>query len=59
MLTIKRKYLLWAFLLLVGMGYFNFMSSLELNYFFKSLIAIMPIQVIVIVYTTYLRWNRS
>ncbi|MCG6136494.1 MAG: hypothetical protein MET45_17930 [Nostoc sp. LLA-1] len=59
MLTIKRKYLSWALFLLVGMGYFSSMSSLELNYFFKSLIAIMPIQVVAIIYTTYLRWSRS
>jgi hypothetical protein len=59
MVTIKRKYFSWTLFLLVGMGYFSAMSSLELNYFLKSLIAIMPIQVIAIVYTTYLRWNRS
>ncbi|MBE9051088.1 hypothetical protein IQ243_11795 [Nostocales cyanobacterium LEGE 11386] len=59
MLNIKRKYFTWAMLLLVGMGYFSVMSSLDMNYFLKSLIAIMPIQLGSVIYMTYLRWNQS
>ncbi|MDB9374236.1 hypothetical protein [Nodularia sphaerocarpa] len=59
MLKIKRKHLTWTMLLLVGMGYFNTVSSLDINYFGKSLIGIMPIQVGCVIYITYLRWNRS
>jgi hypothetical protein len=59
MLNIKRKYFIWLMFLLVGVGYFSAMSNLELNYFLKSLIAVMPIQIAAIIYVTYRRWNHS
>ncbi|AHJ26424.1 hypothetical protein NSP_670 [Nodularia spumigena CCY9414] len=59
MLTIKSKHLTWTIFLLVGICYFSAMSNLEINYFGKSLIAIMPIQVVSVIYITYLRWSRS
>jgi len=59
MLTIKRKYLTWTMFLLLGMGYFSAMSILDINYFGKSLIAIAPIQVVSVIYITYLRWSRG
>ncbi|AUB39729.1 hypothetical protein COO91_05727 [Nostoc flagelliforme CCNUN1] len=43
---------------MLGIGYFSVMSHLEINYFLKSLIAIMPMQVVAIIYVTYLRWSR-
>lgn len=57
MLTFKSKQLAWAMFLLLGLGYFSAMSHLEINYFLKSLIVFMPIQVGAIVYVTYLRWS--
>jgi hypothetical protein len=59
MLTIKRKQLLWCFLLILGCGYFSTMSNWEINSYLKSLIFLMPMQFVAIVYVTYLRWNRS
>lgn len=59
MLTIKRKQLIWFFLLLLGCGYFSTMSNLEINYYLKNLIFLMPLQVAAIVYVTYLRWSRN
>jgi hypothetical protein len=59
MLTIKRKHFIWLMFLLVGVGYFSAMSNLEVNYFLKSLIAFMPIQIAAIIYVTYRRWNHS
>ncbi|MBD6617024.1 hypothetical protein FNW02_14580 [Komarekiella sp. 'clone 1'] len=58
MLIFKPKQLAWAMLLLLGLGYFSAMSHLEINYFLKSLIVFMPIQVGAIVYVTYLRWGE-
>jgi hypothetical protein len=58
MLTIKRKHLSWVIFLLLGMGYFNAISSLDIQYFGKSLITLMPIQVLAFIYITYLRWSR-
>ncbi len=58
MLILKLKQLNWAIFFLLGIGYFSVMSHLEINYFLKSLIAIMPMQVGAIIYVTYLRWSR-
>jgi hypothetical protein len=55
MLTIKPKSLTWAMLLLLGIGYFSAVSILDINYFGKSLIAMMPIQVVAVIYVTYIR----
>ncbi|MBD2344426.1 hypothetical protein [Anabaena subtropica] len=59
MLTLKRKHLIWVMCLLVGMGYFGAMSNLEIHYFWKSLIAFIPVQMAAIAYVTALRWSRS
>lgn len=58
MLIFKPKQLNWAMFFLLGIGYFSIMSHLEINYFLKSLIAIAPMQVVAIIYVTYLRWSR-
>lgn len=58
MLILKPKQLNWAIFFLLGIGYFSVMSHLEINYFLKSLIVIMPMQVGAIIYVTYLRWSR-
>ncbi|MEH2317409.1 MAG: hypothetical protein V7K24_09835 [Nostoc sp.] len=55
----KQQQLTWMMFLLLGLGYFSSMSHLEINYFLKSLIVIMPIQVVAIIYVTYLRWSRQ
>ncbi|MEH1814726.1 MAG: hypothetical protein V7K26_30040 [Nostoc sp.] len=57
MLIFKTKQLNWAMFFLLGLGYFSVMSHLEINYFFKNLIAIAPIQVAAIIYVTYRRLN--
>lgn len=59
MSLIKRKSLMWLMCLFVGVGYFSAMSNLEIHYFWKSLIALMPIQIIAIIYITTLRSNRG
>lgn len=55
---LKPKQLNWVMFFLLGIGYFSVMSHLETNYFLKSLIVIMPMQVVAIIYVTYLRWSR-
>ncbi|MFN6525977.1 hypothetical protein [Nostoc sp. ChiSLP03a] len=57
MLNFKPKQLNWAMFFLLGLGYFSVISHLEINYFFKNLIAIAPIQMAVIIYVTYQRWK--
>ncbi|MDZ7964982.1 MAG: hypothetical protein RM368_08390 [Nostoc sp. DedSLP03] len=57
MLNFKPKQLNWAMFFLLGLGYFSVISHLEINYFFKNLIAIAPIQMAAIIYVTYQRWK--
>lgn len=59
MLAIKRKHLTWVVFMLFGVGYFSTMSNLDTNYFWKSLIIMMPIQIAAIIYMTYLNWSRN
>lgn len=58
MLILKPKQLKWAMFFLLGIGYFSVISHLETNYFLKSLIVTMPMQMVAIIYVTYLRWSR-
>ncbi|MEO1372869.1 MAG: hypothetical protein AAFW70_00805 [Cyanobacteria bacterium J06635_10] len=54
----KRKNLTLIMLSSFGMGYFLTMSSLPINPFLKSQAALIPFQVGVAIYFTYLRWHR-
>jgi hypothetical protein len=58
MLNFKRHKLILVLFLLLGVGYFSAMSSLEINYFLKSLIAILPIQLGAAIYVSQPRWSR-
>ncbi|MBW4613107.1 MAG: hypothetical protein KME21_07435 [Desmonostoc vinosum HA7617-LM4] len=58
MLLLKNKQLIWLILFLLGIAYFSAMSQIEINYFLKSFIAIMPMQLGAIIYITYRRWSR-
>jgi hypothetical protein len=58
MLIFKRKYISLVFFALLGLVYFTTISHLEINPFFRSQIALMPTQLVVIIYLTYLRWSR-
>ena len=58
MVVLKRKNTTFAVLALFGLGYFNAISSLEINDFLKSEIALIPAQLACIIYMTYLLWSR-
>ncbi|WP_199326286.1 hypothetical protein [Nostoc parmelioides] len=55
----KRKHMIWAMCLLVGVGYFSAMSNLEIHYFWKSLIAFIPVQVAAIAYVNTTKLSRN
>ncbi len=55
----KRKNFTFIILTCFGMGYFLTMSSLSINPFLKSQAALLPIQLGLVIYFTYLRWNRD
>ena len=44
---------------LLGYGYFSTISSLEIDEFWKSELALIPIQVTALIYTAYCRFWRS
>jgi len=52
-LKYKHKHLL--ILLMMSMGYFSVISDWEINYFWKSLILMLPLQLTAIIYTTRTR----
>ncbi len=58
MLSIKRKNWTSIVLLCLGFGYFTTMSNLEVNYLLKSIIAMAPMQILALIYVTYLRFRR-
>jgi hypothetical protein len=55
---LKPKQVNLIILLLIGIAYFSTMSNLEINNFYKSLIFMMPIQMVTVIYLTYRRWSR-
>jgi hypothetical protein len=58
MLIFKSKKLSLAIFVLLGLGYFSVMSHLEIDDFWKSQVALMPVQIIAVIYFTYYRLNR-
>ncbi|OUL26132.1 hypothetical protein BV378_13475 [Nostoc sp. RF31YmG] len=58
MLILKNQKLTLVLCLLIGVGYFSAMSNLEINYFLKSLISLIPIQVGALIYISHQRSCR-
>lgn len=59
MLTLKRKKLVLTMLLaLLSLGYFSALSHLEIHFFFKSYVAIVPLQAAAFIYVIYFRWKE-
>ena len=58
MLALKRKNITLAFFTLLGLAYFCTMSHMAVNPFWKSEMTLIPLQVVAIIYVTYLRWSR-
>lgn len=59
MLIVKSKYLNLLIVALLGCGFFSTISSLEINEFWKSELALIPIQLMALIYTSYSRYDRS
>lgn len=57
-LKIKSKYLILVIFAFLSYGYFSGISGLEINEFWKSELALMPIQVMALIYTSYCRYER-
>ncbi len=55
MQKLRNQKLLLLPCLLIGLAYFATISSLEVNDFWKSQIALIPVQVGLVIYFTYIR----
>ena len=52
MQILKHKQIHLLILLMMSMGYFTVVSSWEINYFYKTFILMLPIQLTTIIYAT-------
>jgi hypothetical protein len=58
MLTLKRKNITLTLLTVLGLAYFCTMSHIAANPFWKSEMLLIPIQLVTVIYVTYLRSSR-
>lgn len=58
MLTLKRKNITVTLLTVLGLAYFSTMSDIAVNPFWKSEMLLIPIQLVTLIYVTYLRSSR-
>jgi hypothetical protein len=59
-IALKRKKQFFIILLaLASAGYFSFMSGLEVHFFLKSLLSVMPLQAAAIIYVIYFYWRKK
>ncbi|HEY9621157.1 MAG TPA: hypothetical protein V6C78_12345 [Crinalium sp.] len=52
-----KKTAVIALFAIIGAGYFSTFSQLDINFFLKGYIAVIPLQVAALLYVLYLRWN--
>jgi hypothetical protein len=58
MLTLKRKNITLTLLTVLGLAYFCTMSHIAVNPFWKSEMLLIAIQLVTVIYVTYLRSSR-
>jgi len=58
-IALKRKKQLFLILIaLASSGYFSFMSGLEIHFFLKSFLSVIPLQAAAIIYVIYY-WRKN
>jgi hypothetical protein len=55
MVLLKNKNLILSAFLLCSIGYFSAISNLELNSFFRGELILIPLQILALVYVTFVR----
>ena len=45
-------------LALLSLGYFSALSNLEIHFFFKSYVVLVPLQAAAFIYVIYFRWKE-
>lgn len=58
-MKIKLKTFLFPSLMLAGLAYFQFMSQLDIVFFFKGYVALIPIQITTLIYLGYWHWTKQ
>jgi hypothetical protein len=56
---LKNKKLTLAIFLVFGLVYFSAISDLELDNFWRGELALIPLQILALIYVSYLRWNHK
>ncbi|OKH39724.1 hypothetical protein NIES2119_05595 [[Phormidium ambiguum] IAM M-71] len=55
----KLKTFVFPSLMIVGLAYFQFMSQLDIVFFLKGYVALVPLQIATLIYLGYLHWNKQ
>lgn len=55
----KLKTFLFPSLMLVGLAYFQFMTQLDIVFFLKGYVALIPLQVATLIYLGYWHWHKQ
>jgi len=58
-MKMKLKTLLFPSLMLTGLGYFQFMSQLDIVFFFNGYVALIPLQIATLIYLGYWHWIKQ
>ncbi len=59
MVMLKKKKLTLAVFLVFGLAYFSAISNLEVNNFWRGELALIPLQILALIYVSYLRWSHD
>ncbi len=58
-MKMKLKTFLFPSFMLAGLVYFQFMSQLDVVFFFKGYVALIPLQISALIYLGYVHWLKE
>lgn len=58
-MKMKLKTFVFPSLMVAGLAYFQFMSQLDIIFFLKGYVALVPLQIATLIYLGYLHWNKQ
>jgi hypothetical protein len=54
---LRKKQIIFSIFSLFALTYFSVISNLDVSSFWRGELALIPLQILAIVYVTYLRWQ--
>jgi Zn-dependent protease with chaperone function len=54
---LRKKQIIFSIFSLFGMAYFSSISNLDMSGFWRGELALIPLQILAIIYVTCLRWQ--